>query len=902
MVRQSILSLVAIVSTALATIPSTDVLPGGIIIELNDGHDLDAFVDDISKIGKVRIKFDCEIYKGVSVELYDIAAAAATTAKITAGAAVKAVSQIRQIAAAKPSVEWTGNKKTKKGSSELRKRGNATSTADTYSPHVMTQIDKLRAKGLTGKDIRIAIIDSGIDYNHPALGGCFGPGCLVAFGKDFVGDDYDGTNTPVPDDDPLDTCHGHGTHVAGIIAARPNNVGFTGVVPDATLGAYRVRSCKAHGGSDIIIAACIEAYKDHAKIINLSIGDQGGWLGEAVTVIVQRIVDKGIPVIASAGNDGDHGLFYPSTPSSGIGVASVASFENTLTTRVLYKSHYTIDTGRKLNFGYRPGVPNTWNGVSLDVYLYATRKNASTDDMTSKMTNGTTKHDACGTLPDSTPDLRNTIVLVGPDSCNPITKIKHALAKGANYILAHDIESNIGLVNLTALTGVLACGVVSKATGDSWTKAILQGKRVTLNMVDDNLDQMLETTPNHNTGGAVSTFSSWGPSWELGSKPQFGAPGGSIVSTFLTSAGGYSVLSGTSMAAPLVTGIVALIGQARGTFDPALINSLLSSTAKPQLFNDGDKFYDYYAPTAQQGGGLVQAFDAAYATTLLQPSALSFNDTEHFVKSRKITITNTGREEITYKLSHVPAIAMYTLGKGSISAAKFPNEPVRAAATIKLSQSSVKLGAGKSASIDVQATPPSGVDRKRLAFWSGWIAINGTDGASLSIPYQGLTGSLRASTILAPGNTWIARSNDTKNRDRLGDNSTFTMPTRDGKNITGAVLPSIITEFNLGTSLVVAHVVPVASNLAKNTTINFRNLTTDVGDFNSIGRPYGFWFTYVSRHIKLHPWDGRLDSGKYAPAGKYKIIVRALRIFGNATDEADWDVVETPPFNIKYPD
>lgn len=58
-------------------------------------------------------------------------------------------------------------------------------------------------------------IDTGIDYYHPALGGCFGEGCLVAYGFDLVGDDYDGSNTPVPDPDPLDTCEGHGTHVAG---------------------------------------------------------------------------------------------------------------------------------------------------------------------------------------------------------------------------------------------------------------------------------------------------------------------------------------------------------------------------------------------------------------------------------------------------------------------------------------------------------------------------------------------------------------------------------------------------------------------------------------------------------------------------------------------------------------
>ena len=70
----------------------------------------------------------------------------------------------------------------------------------------------------------VAVIDSGIDYMHPALGGGFGKGFRVAYGHDFVGDAYTGANEPTPDEDPRD-CNdghggGHGTHVAGIIGAK----------------------------------------------------------------------------------------------------------------------------------------------------------------------------------------------------------------------------------------------------------------------------------------------------------------------------------------------------------------------------------------------------------------------------------------------------------------------------------------------------------------------------------------------------------------------------------------------------------------------------------------------------------------------------------------------------------
>lgn len=57
-------------------------------------------------------------------------------------------------------------------------------TNDTYPPHVQGNVDKLHAEGFTGKGVRIAVVDTGIDYKHPSLGGCFGPGCKVAFGRD----------------------------------------------------------------------------------------------------------------------------------------------------------------------------------------------------------------------------------------------------------------------------------------------------------------------------------------------------------------------------------------------------------------------------------------------------------------------------------------------------------------------------------------------------------------------------------------------------------------------------------------------------------------------------------------------------------------------------------------------
>ena len=94
------------------------------------------------------------------------------------------------------------------------------------------------------------------------MGGGFGPRYKFRFGHDFVGDNYNGENTPKPDPYPFD-CGGHGTHVSGTIGA--NGPLFYGVAPDATLGMYRVFGCEGTTANDILIAAFSAAKQSGGK-------------------------------------------------------------------------------------------------------------------------------------------------------------------------------------------------------------------------------------------------------------------------------------------------------------------------------------------------------------------------------------------------------------------------------------------------------------------------------------------------------------------------------------------------------------------------------------------------------------------------------------------------------------
>jgi subtilisin family serine protease len=176
-----------------------------------------------------------------------------------------------------------------------------------WDPHVLTRVNDVHDRGIDGNDVIVAVVDSGIDYNHPALGGGFGPGFKVEAGWDFVGNEYDVENPSVfyPGPDPKD-CMGHGTHVAGIIAS--GNKDLPGVAPNARLRAYKVFGCSDGVTEDIIGQAIIRAFEEGADIITASLGSDRGFPDNVVATLISKITAQGTFVSAAAGNSGIRGM------------------------------------------------------------------------------------------------------------------------------------------------------------------------------------------------------------------------------------------------------------------------------------------------------------------------------------------------------------------------------------------------------------------------------------------------------------------------------------------------------------------------------------------------------------------------------------------------------------------
>ena len=173
-------------------------------------------------------------------------------------------------------------------------------------------------------DIIVAVIDTGIDYTHPDLGGCFGPGCKVVGGYDYVNKDS------VPLDD-----YGHGTHIAGTIAANSNNsLGIVGVCPKCRLYSQKFLNHMGSGYVSDALPALRDAVNAGARVLNNSWGTSLGYM-QSLQDIINWATAQGVLVVASAGNGGIDEVQYPAGYNNVLSVAATTKTD----TKATYSSY-----------------------------------------------------------------------------------------------------------------------------------------------------------------------------------------------------------------------------------------------------------------------------------------------------------------------------------------------------------------------------------------------------------------------------------------------------------------------------------------------------------------------------------------------------------------------------------
>ncbi|KDE02645.1 hypothetical protein MVLG_06804 [Microbotryum lychnidis-dioicae p1A1 Lamole] len=801
---------------------------------------------------------------------------------------------------------------------------------DKFPPHQMTGVDRLHAKGYLGAGARVLVLDTGVDYKNPILGGCFGKGCKVGFGYSFIDD----SGTPVNEPNPYTNCTEHGTHVMGTIGANSNKYGFTGVAPKATLGMYRVFGCASSTTDDIIVEALLRAPQDKPDIISMSLGAPNSWSNSgAQEYVLNKLIAKGIHVVAAAGNEQIEGMFFASQPAGTRTAMSIASVD------VTYIPAYSMvfKTG-----GHTPLTAYSAKPLGLDkgLAVYFTSTELQVTD------------DACNKLPKSTPDLKNRIVFIRRGTCQLALKVFNAGAKGARYIVLYGAPGQerrpyFSVSDLAEGTTVVGIAGMSGADAAKVRKYYLAQKKEGPKVAFPSNSKQLRIQQTL-SGGQVSDFSQFGPTNDMYGQPSFGAPGGNVLSTFPLAMGGVGVISGTSMATPYAAGSIALILAARrkDKFTPVEMRQLLSSTAKSIPVSRNTK-----APltsTVLQGAGLIQVNKAMTAKSYFSPNELYLNDTAHFAATQTVTITNKNSKAMTYRYSDTGAQPRLVYDKkGQYNPSLSPGTLSRGA-SVTFRPGRVTIQAGKTSTFQIKFQPPQFSAGQRALFpvYSGFIMITADNKESFQIPYFGLAGNMRDMQILdqtekfagqyQPGLKYpflinsegvvqtspssvatyfmkdgvtlvfrLSQATQAYTIDLMAANTTF-KGTISTANNAGVLTRRSDEEFGLDSldaeGLTGAHLFSRKENTkyASISTLGFVqggiNIPRDPAVTSGGKFPFGDQQITFTGRYQTSATSGRFVTAAAQTA--YRLLLRAVRITANPADESSWESWLSPPFQF----
>ncbi|KAI0135175.1 subtilisin-like protein [Daldinia grandis] len=768
-----------------------------------------------------------------------------------------------------------------------------------YTTHNVTGVSKLHEAGIYGKGAKVGIVDSGTWYNHTALGGGFGPGFKVAGGYDFVGDGNWPAEEKQPDDDPLDV-FGHGTHVAGIVAAKADS--WTGVAPEATLYSYKVFPRTDYTDTATLIDAFLRAYDDEVDVVTASIGSPGGWSTHAWAEVASRLVDEGILVTIAAGNSGDQGPFYGSTGSSGTNVIAVASVETEVFPEFPFGANFTIDgVTNTTTLGY---LPSTFYFPSRVVGWPIVPLSFNTSDPA----------EACEPYPEGTQNLTGKIPIVRRGTCPFTTKQGHLAALGAEYMLFYNNESPLIQPGTTDDDTLIA--LVVAEIGEAIIDAVKKNGTVTADFSVNPENPIGYANPFANN---PDTFTQWGPSFDLDLKPDIAAPGGNIFSTYLD--GDYAIMSGTSMATPYVAGIAALyIGAFGGRsvhgkgFAHSLRRKIISSGAALPWFDGSDQDYGFTASVAQVGNGLVNGFKVVNYSTDVDYEKFNLNDTANFKESHPVTVTNNGARDVSYSFTSESAGGIEVVGWFSDARSrrvkKFDElEPKDLSVDVRLPEGfTLKAGESKTVSINFINPEGSGWNSSGFPLYSGKVILSSSAGEQLSFPYLGLGADLKAelSSVYYPG--YPFSNSGVYNQDiKIKSYYTFNV-SRFSQDF-----PKIYTQVIWGSKQVRWDIYEAGWNESQWYYPPVEGENGYIGpaaSWNGQGATFddryydpNDTFTYPRTDTLRggwdHTWFGKLGNGSQIANGNYTWRFATLRPFGEPTVSEDWDIFKTPEISVR---
>lgn len=591
------------------------------------------------------------------------------------------------------------------------------------------EVADVHAAGFDGTGVRMAILDSGIDFTHVNLGGpgtedvvaeCFGQAneapsgiCAELFGPDapkvkggydFVGDQWGVGEAPlIPDPNPIDSgpAGGHGTSVADLAAGRSADGSHMGIAPGADLYGVKVCSAVSTSCSGVAMLQGLNwaldpngdgDISDAVDLVNMSLGASYGQEQNPSVAAVNNLVRSGVVVVASAGNSADR-PFILGSPSSAAGAISVAQ------TALPDDLQWVIQTS---------------NGMTINNAVHMPWSPAPTGLMSAPLARPTDTG-GIGCSPEAFADFPDgAIALIQRGSCNISDKAVFAQHAGAVAVIIFN--------NAPGDPPSFSFGSEEPVVVPTFSISQADGQRLVAAMAEGEVTATLDPEAAISLTNTVVGTSSRGLSMETYlAKPDIGAPGAWLAAETQTGTA-VSNFGGTSGAAPIVSGVAALIIQAHP--------DATALEVKARLLNGADNTNQtpaasgwYTSPVSRVGTGEVRAAPSVFADSWMTtpdlgghvslgiPSVTTTN--ERF--QVELTIANTTSQNKRYSL-----------------AASFRDaaDEQSGAVTWRLNPSSVNVPAGKTKKVKVDVR----IDGSKLNAWPFNSAGAIGDGSALNAP------------------------------------------------------------------------------------------------------------------------------------------------------------------------
>jgi minor extracellular serine protease Vpr len=529
---------------------------------------------------------------------------------------------------------------------------------------------ELQAAGKDGKGVRVAVLDTGVDYTHQDFGG---PGTLAAYtaaygtstsdprthtrdglfptskvidGYDFTGERW--PNGPLAqDDDPIDCspsaigCQGgHGTHVSDIIAGIGPN---PGVAPGAKLLVYKVCSSVSTSCSGVALLQAVDRMmdpnqdgdiSDHVDVANLSLGSPYGQDEDDLTAALNNASDAGVIVATAAGNNGNL-PYVVSSPSTGKNIISVAQ------TQVPSAKGFPLVINSPASIARTIKNTNTvdWAPITTDV----------TGDVAA-VGRGCPANGISPGSPED-PYLANPsgkVALIDRGACAISLKVDRAAKAGAiGVVIANNAPGDPPSFSFGGGTQFVGTIIITQADG-----ALIKGAGSTVNVTYG------PSTAIPIVGSMVST-SARGPSYSFDQiKPDIGAPGASVSAEAGTGTG-KTAFGGTSGATPMIAGSEAILRQVYPKRKVFELKSVLMNTAETNIQTNPMQLPGELAPITRIGAGEVRVNRAVASTTAAwdqkdRAGSLSYGYQavdEPVDIARQLVLRNYSNHPITYTLT-----------------------------------------------------------------------------------------------------------------------------------------------------------------------------------------------------------------------------------------------------------